>query len=350
MMRVLVTGSGGLIGSEAVRYFGGLGHQVIGIDNNMRRELFGPGGDVSWNLRRLAAQIRNFTNYSIDIRDRGAIDDLFVRHKFDLIIHCAAQPAHTKAEEIPIIDFGINAVGTLHLLEATRHYCPDAVFIHMSTNKVYGNAPNEIPVVELATRYEFADPRFYEGLDESCRIDQCTHTLFGASKVAGDILAQEYAHSFGLKVGVFRGGCLTGPSHSGVELQGFLSYLIKAAVSGKPYVIYGHKGKQLRDQIHSYDVVRAFAEYANNPRPGEVYNIGGGRDNSASVLETIALVEDAAGKKINYSYVDQPRKGDQICNIANTRKLRTHFPKWAVTVGLKEIIAEMVAAEIGRAQ
>ncbi|MEI8149363.1 MAG: NAD-dependent epimerase/dehydratase family protein [Actinomycetes bacterium] len=347
-MNVLVTGSGGLIGSEAVRYFDTDGNQVIGIDNNMRKLFFGPEGDVAWKLKKLQEQTNNFTNYNIDIRNKEEIDKLFTQHGFDLVIHCAAQPAHTKAEEIPILDFEVNALGTLHLLEATRCYCPDAVFIHMSTNKVYGNAPNEIPVVEMESRYEFSDSRFYEGLDERCRIDQCTHTLFGASKTAGDIMAQEYAHSFGLKVGIIRGGCLTGPSHSGVELQGFLSYLVKVAILRKTFTIHGYSGKQLRDQIHSYDVVRAFAEYAANPRPGEVYNIGGGRSNSASVLESITLVEVITGKKINYTCVDKPRKGDQICNIANTKKFRNHYPNWSVTIGLEEIVTEMVESEMSR--
>jgi CDP-paratose 2-epimerase len=347
-MKTLITGSGGLIGSEAVKFFDSIGHEVVGIDNNMRKLFFGPEGDVSWNLARLGESTSNFVNYDLDIRNKESIDEIFKRNRFDLIIHCAAQPAHTKAEEIPILDFEVNALGTLHLLEATRQHCPNAVFIHMSTNKVYGNSPNEIPVTELETRYEFADPRFFDGLDETIRIDQCTHTLFGASKVAGDILAQEYARSFGMKVGIFRGGCLTGPSHAGVELQGFLSYLVKIAISGKKFTIYGHKGKQLRDQIHSYDVIRAFAEFASNPHSGEVYNIGGGRQNSASVLESISLVEEITGRKINYSYIDEPRKGDQICNVANTKKLRTHFPNWTVTVGLREIVKEMVRFETDR--
>lgn len=349
-MKVLVTGSGGLIGSETVEFFDAKGHQIIGIDNNMRRVFFGPQGDVTWNLKRLQEQTRSFVNYEIDIRDRQRVYELFKTNRFGLVIHCAAQPAHTKAEEIPMLDFEVNALGTLHLLEATRQYCPDAVFIHMSTNKVYGDAPNELPLVELETRFDFARPEDYEGLDESCRVNLCMHTLFGASKTAADIMAQEYGRYFGMNVGIFRGGCLTGPFHSSVQLQGFLSYLIKVAVRERAYTIYGYKGKQLRDQIHSYDVVRAFEEFTASPRPGEVYNISGGRSNSASVLETIALVEEISGKKINYTYDEQPRKGDQICNVSSCKKLRTHYPNWSVTISLEDIVREMVEAEMRRVQ
>ncbi|HEX5830505.1 MAG TPA: NAD-dependent epimerase/dehydratase family protein [Gemmatimonadaceae bacterium] len=269
-MRVLVTGSSGLIGSEAVRHFDALGHEVHGIDNNQRRTFFGADGDTTWNRDRLLAECRAFTHHELDIRDRRAMLRAFEALEPELVIHCAAQPSHDKARDIPFDDFDVNAAGTLNLLEATRRHAPDAVFIHMSTNKVYGDAPNELPLVELETRYDYARPEDAHGIAESCRIDQCLHSLFGASKTAGDVIAQEYGRYFGLKVGIFRGGCLTGPAHAGVELHGFLSYLVHVAVSGEPYTIFGYKGKQVRDQIHSADVVRAFEAYARAPRPGEV--------------------------------------------------------------------------------
>lgn len=344
-MRTLVTGAGGLIGSEAVEYFGQQGHQVLGVDNNMRREFFGPAGDVTWNLERLNRSVPSFRHVMIDIRDRPRLEVLFHEHQFDLIIHCAAQPSHDKAKEIPLLDFEVNATGTINLLEMTRQFCPDAVFIHMSTNKVYGDAPNEMPFKELETRWDYSRPVDFDGIDESCRIDQTTHSLFGASKTAADIVAQEYGRYFGLKVGVFRGGCLTGPSHSGVELHGFLSYLVKVAVQGKPYTIFGYKGKQVRDNIHSRDVVRVFDAFARNPRPGEVYNLGGGRRNSISVLEAIEAIEQAADTKIDYIYDERNRVGDHVCYISNLAKLRRHFAEWDIVVGLPEMIQEMVAAE-----
>ena len=344
-MNILVTGSSGLIGSEAVEHFDRQGHRVFGIDNNMRQVFFGPQGDTTWNLARLMTVTRHFTHFDIDIRDRQALESLFSAHHFDLIIHCAAQPSHDKAKEIPILDFEVNALGTIHLLEVTRQYCSEAVFIHMSTNKVYGDAPNEIPLVELDTRWDYARPEDYDGIDETCRIDQTTHSLFGASKTAADVVAQEYGRYFGMKVGVFRGGCLTGPSHSGVELHGFLSYLVKVAVHGKPYIIFGYKGKQVRDNIHSHDVLRAFEAFVSNPRPGEVYNLGGGRGNSISILEAIGLVEQAADTRIRYTYDERNRIGDHICYISNLNKLRSHYPNWDVTIGLPDMIEQMVAAE-----
>ena len=343
-MRILITGSSGLIGSEAVLYFDGQGHSITGVDNNLRQEFFGPAGDTTWNLARLQRNTRNFTHEGLDIRDRDAMFELFRQSRFDCIIHCAAQPSHDKARDIPLVDFDVNAVGTLNLLEATRQFCPDAVFIHMSTNKVYGDAPNEVPLVEMETRYEYADAKDYEGIDESCRIDRCLHSLFGASKASADIMAQEYGRYFGMKVGVFRGGCLTGPAHSGVELHGFLSYLVKVAVSGGTYTIFGYKGKQVRDQIHSYDVIKAFEAFWQNPRPGEVYNIGGGRENSASVLESIQLIEELTGKPIHWQYVEQNRIGDHICYISDLRKLRSHFPSWSITRSLRDICSEIVDA------
>ena len=344
-MKVLVTGSSGLIGSEAVLHFERQGHEVTGVDNNMRREFFGAQGDTQWNLKRLVGQTTNFRHVDLDIRDREGISSLFKSSGFDLIIHCAAQPSHDKARDIPLIDFDVNAVGTINLLEATRQSCPEAVFIQMSTNKVYGDAPNELPLVELEQRYDYARPEDFNGISEECRIDQSLHSLFGASKVAGDVVAQEYGRYFGLKVGIFRGGCLTGPAHSGVELHGFISYLIQVALDGGTYNIFGYKGKQVRDQIHSYDVIRAFEEFYKNPRPGEVYNIGGGRENSASVLECIDLIEKLIDKKMNWTYVEQNRIGDHICYISDLRKLRSHFPDWNITRSLTDICTEIISAQ-----
>lgn len=344
-MKVLVTGSSGLIGSEAVEYFDRQAHDVIGMDNNMRLVFFGPLGDTTWNLERLKRVTRNFTPYDTDIRDAGKVFDVFKRHHFDLIVHCAAQPSHDKAGEIPRLDFEVNALGTLHLLEAARQHCRDAVFVLMSTNKVYGDAPNERPLKELETRYDYDSPEDYEGIDENCRIDRTLHSLFGASKAAADILAQEYGRYYGMKVGVFRGGCLTGPAHSGVELHGFLSYLVKVALAGQTYKVYGYQGKQVRDNIHSYDVIRAVEEFARSPRPGEVYNIGGGRANSVSILEAIAMVEDMTGRKIAWCYQEQARKGDHICYVSNLRKFKSHYPGWQITRDLKSILTEIIEAE-----
>jgi CDP-paratose 2-epimerase len=351
-VKVLVTGSSGLIGSEAVLHFERQGHEVTGVDNNMRREFFGPQGDTQWNLQRLVDQTSKFTHVNLDIRDRDGIASVFKSSRFDLIIHCAAQPSHDKARDIPLIDFDVNAVGTINLLEATRQNCPEAVFIQMSTNKVYGDAPNELPLVELERRYDYAESRDFHGISEECRIDRSLHSLFGASKVAGDVVAQEYGKYFGLKVGIFRGGCLTGPAHSGVELHGFISYLIQVALDGGTYNIFGYKGKQVRDQIHSYDVIRAFEEFYKNPRPGEVYNIGGGRENSASVLECIDLIEKLVDKKMNWTYVEQNRIGDHICYISDLRKLRSHFPDWNITRSLTDICTEIISSqrEVSRKQ
>ena len=341
--KILVTGSSGLIGSEAVEHFDRQGHNVIGVDNNMRRVFFGEPGDTTWNLERLRNVTRNFTHFNADIRDRIALEELFRNHKFDLIVHCAAQPSHDKARDIPILDFEVNALGTVNLLEATRLHCPEAVFVFISTNKVYGDAPNEVPLKELETRWEYARPEDYDGIDENCRIDRTLHSLFGASKASADLMAQEYGRYFGMKVGVFRGGCLTGPSHSGVELHGFLSYLVKVALSGNTYSVFGYKGKQVRDNIHSYDVVRAVEEFAANPRPGEVYNLGGGRENSVSMLEAIAKIEQMSGKKLQWKYVDQNRIGDHICYISNLAKFRSHYPNWSITIGLDEILRQIIA-------
>ncbi len=340
---VLVTGSSGLIGSEAVEHFDRQGCQVHGIDNNMRRIFFGDPGDTSWNLGRLRRATRNFTHYDLDIRDRIGLETLFRAQRFDLIVHCAAQPSHDKARDIPIVDFEVNALGTVNLLEAARLHCPEAVFILFSTNKVYGDAPNEVPLKELETRWDYARPEDYKGITENCRIDQTLHSLFGASKASADLVAQEYGRYFGMKVCIFRGGCLTGPSHSGVELHGFLSYLVKVAITGETYSVFGYKAKQVRDNIHSHDVVRAIEEFAANPRTGEVYNMGGGRENSISMLEAIAKVEEMSGKKLNWKYVDQNRKGDHICYISDLSKFKSHYPNWNISVSLDEIFREIIA-------
>ncbi|MGG6264986.1 NAD-dependent epimerase/dehydratase family protein [Leptolyngbya sp. AN03gr2] len=347
-MKVLITGSSGLIGSEAVEYYDRTGHQVIGVDNNMRATFFGAQGDTLWNLKRLQDKTSQFEHYSVDIRDREGVFELFQAHTFDLIIHCAAQPSHDKACQIPLLDFEVNALGTVNLLEATRQFCPEAVFIHMSTNKVYGDSPNEIPRIELEKRYDYANPEDFHGVAEACRIDRTLHSLFGASKTAADVVAQEYGRYFGMKVGVFRGGCLTGPSHSGVELHGFLSYLVKVALTGSTYKVFGYKGKQVRDNIHSYDVIQAFEAFRRNPKPGEVYNLGGGRDNSVSMMEAFDWIESISGRKVNWVYVDQNRIGDHICYISDLRKLKTDFPEWSITRSLSDIFEEMVAAELNR--
>lgn len=343
-MRVLVTGSNGLIGSEAVTYFDALGADVLGVDNNMRAVFFGEQGDTRWNQKRLEGTARRFRHVELDIRDRQSVLGLLEREPVDLIVHCAAQPSHDLAAKMPFEDFDVNAGGTLNLLEATRRHRPEAVFVLLSTNKVYGDAPNEKPLVELETRWEYADPADYEGISETCRIDRCLHSLFGASKTAADVLAQEYGRYFGLKVGVFRGGCLTGPSHSGVELHGFLSYLVKCAMTGTTYRIFGYKGKQVRDNIHSRDVLRAVHRFYEAPRPGEVYNLGGGRGNSCSLLEAAKLVEELGGGRLVTEYVDQARRGDHICYISDLRKIQSHYPGWRIEISLPQILEEIIAS------
>ena len=350
MKTILVTGSSGLIGSEAAEHFDRQGHRVVGVDNNMRRVFFGAPGDTTWNLERLRRSTKRFEHANIDIRDRAALDGLFKANRFDMIVHCAAQPSHDKARDIPILDFEVNALGTVNLLEAARQYCRDAVFILMSTNKVYGDSPNEIPLEELETRWEYARPEDSNGISESCRIDQTLHSLFGASKAAADLVTQEYGRYFAMPTCIFRGGCLTGPSHSGVELHGFLSYLVKVALTGGTYSVFGYKAKQVRDNIHSYDVVRAMQEYAANPRPGEVYNLGGGRANSVSMLEAIAKIAEMTGKKLNWKYVDENRKGDHICYISDLRKFQRHYPNWKLSKTLDDIFREIIASQQQQAQ
>ena len=343
-MRVLVTGSSGLIGSEAVTFFDNMGFEVSGVDNNMRATFFGPKGDTLDNLARLEAQCKNFTSYNQDIRDRKGVEELFKKINPELIIHAAAQPSHDLAATMPFEDFDVNAVGTLNLLEATRRQCPEAVFIHVSTNKVYGDAPNFLNLVEKETRWDYADKEYEHGISEEMSIDQCKHSLFGASKAAGDILAQEYGKYDGieLKTGIFRGGCLTGPQHAGVELHGFLNYLVKVALEEGPYTIFGYKGKQVRDQIHCHDVINAFWNFAQNPRPGEVYNLGGGKGNAASLTECVSMIEERTGKKPNLTYSDTNRIGDHICYYSDLRKLKEHYPDWDLTYSLDRIVDEMI--------
>ena len=345
MKTILITGSSGLIGSQGVEHFDRQGHRVIGIDNNMREQFFGPQGDTTWNLARLKKSTSHFEHHDLDIRDRNGIFVLFKEHRFDAILHCAAQPSHDKAKEIPLIDFEVNALGTANVLEAMRQFCPEARLVFLSTNKVYGDVPNEKSLKELPTRYDYADPADWNGIDEECRIDRTTHSVFGASKVAADVLAQEYGRYFGLNVGVFRGGCLTGPNHSGVELHGFLSYLVKVAIAGETYKVFGYKGKQVRDNIHSFDVVRAAEEFFLNPRPGEVYNIGGGRENSISILEAFDRIERMTGKRVRWEYRDEARKGDHICYITDLRKLRSHFANWSLSYSLERILKEIVESQ-----
>lgn len=345
---VLVTGSSGLIGSEAVEHFDRQGHLVLGIDNNMRRQFFGPSGDTLWNLERLKRVTKRFMHVDLDVRDRPRIEGLFRSNRFDLIIHCAAQPSHDKARDIPLVDFEVNALGTVNLLEATRQHCPEAVFLFMSTNKVYGDSPNEIPLAELETRYDYLRQEDFAGVNETCRIDRSLHSLFGVSKTAADLMAQEYGRYFGMNVGIFRGGCLTGASHSGVELHGFLSYLVKATLNGWTYSVFGYKGKQVRDNIHSCDVVGAMEEFAANPRPGEVYNLGGGRDNSISVLEAIERIEQITEKKLPWRYVEEARKGDHICYISDLSKFKSHYPNWKITRKLNSILEEVAGSRKSR--
>jgi CDP-paratose 2-epimerase len=345
MMRVLVTGSSGLIGSEIVSFFDGRAETVIGIDNNMRADFFGADGDTRWNLQRLRHGTRHFSHYDIDVRDRVRLASLFKDEgPFDLIVHCAAQPSHDLAAKRPLDDFDVNAVGTLNLLENTRLSSPEAVFVLMSTNKVYGDAPNELPLRELPLRWDYERDQDRDGIGEEMRIDRSKHSVFGASKVAADILTQEYGRYFGMRTVCLRGGCLTGPNHAGVELHGFLSYLIKTQLQGRTYRIFGYKGKQVRDNIHSYDVACAIDAIWRNPRSGEVYNLGGGRQNSCSILEAFETVARLTGKEIRYEYVDAPRDGDHICYISNVARLQSHYPNWTITRSLEDIFRELIDA------
>lgn len=335
---IIVTGSGGLIGSAAVRGFAPAFERVIGIDNDMRREFFGDGASTRWNTDRLREQVPNFHPVEADIRDHAAMERIFREHGsgIELIVHAAAQPSHDKAAAIPLVDFTVNANGTLILLELTRQHCPKATFIFTSTNKVYGDNPNLLPLVEHETRWEVAaDHAFYaEGIDEHMSVDHTTHSLFGASKLAADAVAQEYGRYFGMNTGIFRGGCLTGPNHSGTQLHGFLSYLMKCAIDRTPYTIFGHKGKQVRDNIHSDDLVAMFRHFHAAPRPGEVYNAGGGRFANCSMQEAIALCEAITGNRMKVDYSEQARIGDHIWYISDTSKFKRHYPQWTHTMDL----------------
>ena len=340
--RIIVTGSSGLIGSEAVTFFDTRGWTVDGVDNNMRASFFGPDGDTTANLKRLQSQTKRFTHHAIDIRDRGRIDELVKTARPSAVVHCAAQPSHDLAKDRTFDDFDINATGTLNLLEAARRHTPESPFIFMSTNKVYGDAPNEYPLVEQATRYEFARPEDWHGIDERCRVDASLHSLFGVSKLAADVLVQEYGRYFGMPTVCFRGGCLTGANHSSAELHGFLAYIARAIREDRVYRIYGYKGKQVRDNLHANDVCAAFAAFCENPRPAAVYNLGGGRANSVSVTEAIAALEGLLGKKLRTEYVDTPRVGDHICYISDLRAFERDYA-WKVEKSLPDIYREFAA-------
>ena len=342
--RLLVTGSSGLIGSEVCVYFASIGWKIHGIDNNQRAVFFGPSGDTRWNQQRLADQIADFQHHELDIRDRLLILELVRELRPDAIVHTAAQPSHDRAAAIPFDDFDTNAVGTLNLLEAARQACPESPFVHMSTNKVYGDRPNTIALKELKTRWDYDDPAYEDGIPETFSIDQSKHSLFGASKVAADLMVQEYGRYFQMPTCCLRGGCLTGPNHSGVELHGFLSYLVKCNLEFREYKIYGYKGKQVRDNIHSEDVARFIRAFVESPRVAEVYNLGGGKDNSCSILEAFSLTEDCTGRRQVYSYVEENRIGDHICYYSDLTKMRTHYPTWDITISLKETVAQIVQA------
>lgn len=341
--RALITGSSGLIGSEAVSFFDQRGWQVEGVDNNMRRDFFGPDGDTSWNLARLQKSTTRFTHHPLDIRDRAGVLALFREIKPDLVLHCAAQPSHDLAKDRPFDDFDVNAGGTLALLEAARQVCPESPFIFTSTNKVYGDAPNEIPLVEQATRYEYARKEDWNGVDESCRVDACLHSLFGASKLAADVMVQEYGRYFSMPTVCFRGGCLTGAAHSSAELHGFLAYIARALREQRAYRVYGYKGKQVRDNIHAFDVCTAFLAFFDAPRIAAVYNLGGGRANSISVNEAISALESRTGLKLSHEYVDQARVGDHICYISNLARFQRDYPSWTLSRSLDSILDELAA-------
>jgi CDP-paratose 2-epimerase len=344
MNRLLVTGGSGLIGSTMVEHFHGLGWEVHGVDNNMRADFFGPDGDTRWNLARLLRSLPRFVHHELDVRDRVGMIELMKDLRPAAVIHAAAQPSHDLAAKRPLDDFDVNAGGTMNVLEAMRRFCPEAPLVHLSTSKVYGDAPNWIRLRELATRWDYDDAAYFDGISEKLTIDQSTHSVFGASKVAADVMVQEYGRYFNMPTCCLRGGCLTGPAHSGVELHGFLSYLVKMNISGSTYRINGHKGKQVRDNIHADDVARFAEEFINAPRVGEVYNCGGGRANSCSILEAFARVEVLTGKPMKWEYVDRPRVGDHVCYISDLAKMRRHYPRWSVTRSLQRIFEELAEA------
>jgi CDP-paratose 2-epimerase len=342
MKKLLVTGSAGLVGSEVCVYFAQKGYEIHGVDNNQRAVFFGPQGDTIWNRDRLINTITNYKHHEIDIRDRTAVLGLVKSVKPDAIVHAAAQPSHDRAAAIPFDDFDTNAVGTLNMLEAIRQFAPESPFIFLSTNKVYGDAPNKIKLKELETRWDYDDDFYAHGIAETFTIDQSKHSLFGASKVAADVMVQEYGRYFNMPTCCLRGGCLTGPNHTGVELHGFLSYLVKCNLEGKKYSVFGYKGKQVRDNIHSYDIVRFMDLFINAPRQGEVYNLGGGKNNTCSIWEAFSITEKFSGKAQVYEYVDKNREGDHICYYSDLRKMKTHYPSWDITFSLEETIKQIV--------
>jgi CDP-paratose 2-epimerase len=345
---VLVTGSAGLIGSETVSYFCERGFDVVGIDNNFRQRFFGADASTTWNRDSLQAKFpKTYTHHDADIRDQSAVDAIFAKYgkAVTLVVHAAAQPSHDWAASDPFMDFTVNANGTLVMLEATRKHAPDAVFVFTSTNKVYGDAPNELPLVEEEKRWELPGST---GIDETMRIDQCKHSLFGASKVAADILVQEYGRYFGMKTGVFRGGCLTGPNHSGTKLHGFLAYLMKCTVVGLPYTVFGYKGKQVRDNIHSFDLVSAIDEFYRAPREGEVYNMGGSRFSNCSMIEAIERCETVANRRLRWTYTENNRIGDHIWYISDTSKFKSHFPTWEQKYDLTALVNDMYEKNVER--
>jgi CDP-paratose 2-epimerase len=341
--KLLVTGSCGLIGSEVSIFFSRQGFQIVGIDSNHRAVFFGPEGDTSWVLGRLREQIPGYQHSGLDIRNRDEVLSFVKDVRPDLIIHTAAQPSHDRAAAIPFLDFETNALGTLHMLEAARRSCPDSPFIHMSTNKVYGDRPNGIPLKELEKRWDYEDPRYEHGIAEDFSIDQSKHSLFGASKVAADVMVQEYGRYFGMPTCCLRGGCLTGPNHSGVELHGFLSYLLKCNVEGREYKVYGYKGKQVRDNIHSHDVASFMLEFSKKPRVAEVYNLGGGKENACSILEAFEMAQQITGRPMAWRYLEDNRVGDHICYFSDLRKLKSHYPAWGITKTLQTIFEEIAS-------
>jgi CDP-paratose 2-epimerase len=348
MTVAIITGSAGLVGSEAARHFAEIGFDVVGIDNDMRAYFFGPSASSAWNRDRLEAELPTYRHVGLDIRDGAAVDRLFAQHGRDvgIVVHTAAQPSHDWAAKEPLVDFDVNARATLLLLEAHRHHCPDAPFIYMSTNKVYGDTPNRLPLQELETRYEIdATHPYTRGIDESMTVDASLHSLFGASKLAADVMVQEYGRYFGLPTVCFRGGCLTGPGHSGAQLHGFLAYLMHCAVTRSPYTVFGYKGKQVRDNIHSYDLIQAFEHYRRNPRPGEVYNMGGGRFSNCSMREAIRLCEEISGNEMQVRYADESRAGDHVWWVSDVAKFQVHYPGWRYTCDLRRTLVEIHDAQ-----
>lgn len=339
--RILVTGSGGLIGSETVRFYCSKGAEVLGIDNDMRSTFFGPEASTRWNIERLTAEYKNYEHHNLDIRDIQGVGSLFDQ-PFDLIVHTAAQPSHDLAKDMIPLDFAVNAVGTVNLLEVTKQKSPDSVFIFTSTNKVYGDTPNVLPLIEQPARYEIdEDHPYFDGIDETMSVDQTKHSFFGASKLAADVMVQECGRYLGMRTGIFRGGCLTGPAHSSAQLHGFLAYLVKTIVADKEYTINGYKGKQVRDNIHAKDVVAAFDAFYQNPRQGEVYNIGGCRFSNTSIIEAVETIESITGKKARIKYQDEPRTGDHIWYISSMEKFKKHYPNWQHTYDGEKILEEL---------